>query len=370
MGKNLKPLRMMYQTPTESQTLPRELKIIIDGREYTYKRIDLENPELKLRYGLNPHQPAALYTPTEGGWGLSKMKVIKNAKGGISANNLCDGYNAMRITAYFQNSKATSIIKHLNPVGAAIGETTAQTIREAWTIDQRAAYGCTMATNHEIDMEAAKEIISEGKYIECIFAPKYSEEAIKILSQKRTLRIIEAPKPNPQNPKTEYHTPINIRILGDTIILEEHFHTKITSLQALRRLNEGENTGVVTERKPEEWEEEWMLHAWWICAEKSSNGVVLWRGNKTIAVACGQQDRISAIEIAIQKAKRNHHETRGSALASDGFMLPDNIPPLAEAGITAIIQPGGSIHDQEIIRECNRNGITMIFTGERIFRHF
>jgi len=366
MVKKIEKLRELYSKPKLNVNLPLELKIIINGVEYKYKRMDLENEKLKLRYGLNPHQAAAIYQLEEDN---RKMKIIKLGKGGLSANNICDGYNAMRITSYFKDKKAATIIKHLNPTGTAIGELKDNgewIVEETWKIDPRAAYGCVMGLNFKVDLETAKTLTREDKYIECIYAPEYSEEAIEILSRKKNLRIIEAPTIN----LDEHLTPLNIRMVGDMIILEEHFKTKIRDINTLRKLNEKPETGVVTERKPTPQEEEWMLYAWWICAEKSSNGVVLWRGNKTIAVACGQQDRISAIEIAIEKAKRNNHETRGSVIASDGFMLPDNIPPLVKAGVTAIIQPGGSIHDEKIIEECNKHDITMIFTGERIFRHF
>ncbi|MEM3616128.1 MAG: hypothetical protein QXX09_05705, partial [Candidatus Methanomethylicia archaeon] len=241
---------------------------------------------------------------------------------------------------------------------------------DAWNVDERASYGCVIGLNFTVNEELAEAIINQNKFIECIFAPRYVEKSLEKLSKKRSLRIIEAPIPKPQKPEREYHTPFNIKVLGDIIILETHFHTKITSIEELRKIYDEQNLGIVTNRKPTREEEEWLLHAWWICAEKSSNGIVLWRENKTIAVACGQQDRIGAIEIAIEKAKRNKHELRGSVMASDGFLLPDNIPPLIREGITAIIQPGGSIHDEEIIRECNKNNITMILTGERIFRHF
>lgn len=372
MKKEIKYLREIYSRPVESEHLPKKLKIVIDDVEYTYKRIDLENEYLKLRYGLNPHQSAALYKP-ENGVGFSKFKILKTGKSGLSTNNLNDGYNSIRITSYFKDKKAVSIIKHLNPAGVAIGELNSNggiIVEEAWNIDSRASYGCVMGLNFKVDFETAKTIVSQEKYIECIFAQGYSEEAIEILSKKRSLRIIEAPIQDIQNPVKEHYIPLNIRIIGNTIILEEHFYTKITSIEVLRKLNENPETGVVTNRNPTPQEEEWLLYAWWICAEKSSNGVVLWKGNKTIGIACGQQDRIGAIEIALEKARRNKHEIRGSVLASDGFMLPDNIPPLAEAGVTAIIQPGGSIYDEQVINECNKHNIAVIFTGERIFRHF
>ncbi|MEM3616131.1 MAG: hypothetical protein QXX09_05720 [Candidatus Methanomethylicia archaeon] len=370
--KNIKSLREIYSRQLESENLPRELKIIIDGVEYRYKRMDLEDETLKLRYGLNPHQSSAIYKP-EDDMGFSKIRLLKTGKGGLSSNNINDGYNAMRITSYFKDKRAVSIIKHLNPAGVAIGELNTNggwIVEEAWGVDPRASYGCVMGLNFKVDFETAEAIVKQDKYVECIFAPEYSEEALEILSKKRSLRVIEVPIPKVQDPIQEHKIPLNIRVIGNTIILEEHFKTKLTSIEKLRELDEKTETGVVTNRRPTPKEEEWMLYAWWICAEKSSNGVVLWRENKTIAVACGQQDRIGAIEIAIEKAKRNNHKTMGSVLASDGFMLPDNIPPLVEAGVTAIIQPGGSIHDEQIIEDCNKHDIAMIFTGERIFRHF
>jgi len=368
-------LRNIYRRPVPAEALPRRLKIILDGREYIYRRVDLEDEKLKLRYGSNPHQPAAIYVPENLPRNFSNIKILKYAKGGLSSTNLEDGYRAMRIVSYFKDVSAVAIMKHLNPSGVAISlfgdESPAEIFEKAWNCDPRAAYGCTVGFNVEVDGEVAEEIVKSGKYVECIFAPSYSNSALKKFNEKKSLRLVQSPLIDLPtiNETPPSHFPYEIRVFGDILLFEKPFYTKIKCLEDLEKLSE-QGLGVVTERKPTRDEMIDLLHAWWICCEKRSNGIVLWRRDRTLAIGLGQQDRIGAIEVALYRARLFGHSLEGSVAASDGFMLEDNVKPLAEAGVKAIIQPGGSVFDAKIIKKCDEYDIAMIFTGERVFRHF
>ena len=369
-------IREIYRKPISATGFPKRIKIIFDKEEYTYHLMEMEDEKLRLRYGANPHQPAALYVPETIEREFSKIKILKYAKGGLSASNVEDGYRAMRVVSYFSKQLTVSIMKHFNPIGVAIAldeeESTDTVFKKAWNCDPRAAFGCVVGFNREVNEDVADDIIKTKKYVECIFAPRYSQKALEGFKEKKSLRIVQAPLiklSHSINPPATYF-PYKIEIFEDTILLERPFYTKIRSLEDLKKLNENAETGVVTDREPTTQEMRDMLHAWWVCCEKRSNGIVIWKRDRTLAVGVGQQDRIGAIEVALQRAKLFGHDLNGSVIASDGFMLKDNVEPLAKVGVTAIIQPGGSISDPEIIKKCNEKGITMIFTGERVFRHF
>jgi len=158
----------------------------------------------------------------------------------------------------------------------------------------------------------------------------------------------------------------DIVVLDDgSLILEDSYRTRLQSLEQLRMLP------VVTKRSPSEAEYQALLHSWWVVCEVRSNGVVFWKDDGSQAIGTGQQDRIGAIEACIEKAHRFGHDLKGSVMASDGF-LPniDNVEAVAREGVSSIVQPGGSVEDQELIRACDERGITMVLTGERSFRHF
>lgn len=298
------------------------------------------------------------------------MKLLKSGKQGLSATNVEDGYRALRIVSYFRE-KAAAVMKHLNPAGVGIAaedsEDLGSIFEKAWNGDSRASYGCVAGLNSPVEKSLADNIVGQNKYVECLFAPGFSEESVEILGERRDLRIVEVKE---ARELLDSPLPYEIKVLGDLILLEQPFYTKLRSIQDFSDLGKDGKTGVVTKKSPTQNETEDLLRAWWICCEKRSNGVVIWKGDRVLAVGTGQQDRIGAIEIALARARRCGHDLRGGVLASDGFMLWDNIDPLAEAGIAAVVQPGGSVSDKELIEKCDGNGMAMVFTGERVFRHF
>jgi len=366
-------LRRMYRTAVSAEGLPETISMNIGEAQFTFHKTSwkVDDELLGLRYGTNPHQAAAIYRPVaSGNTFLGGMNLLKSGKSGLSATNVEDGYRALRIVNYFSRP-AVAVMKHLNPsgVGVAYGddETLAGVFEKAWSGDSRAAYGSVVGFNVPVDRGVAENIVEQNKYVECMFAPSFASEALELLKEKRDLRAVEVPKASRllDNP-----FPFEIKVFGDAILLEQPFYTKLRSVGDLLALETDKKTGVVTEKSPTEQEMQGLLCAWWVCCEKRSNGVVIWKRDKALGVGTGQQDRIGAIEIALARAKRCGHDLRGSVLASDGYMLWDNVDPLAEAGISAIIQPGGSVSDKELIQRCNQSGVSMIFTGERAFRHF
>jgi phosphoribosylaminoimidazolecarboxamide formyltransferase/IMP cyclohydrolase len=368
-----KDLRKIYRTAVSAESLPETISLIMGERHFTLHKISWKGDDepMGLRYGTNPHQAAAIYKPDDpekiffGG-----MNLLKSGKNGLSATNVEDGYRALRIVNYF-SKPAAAVMKHLNPsgVGVAYGEKDklAEIFEKAWNGDSRAAYGSVVGFSVPIDKGVAENILQQQKYVECLFAPGCAPEALKLLEEKRDLRIVEVPK---ADKLLDSLFPYEIKVFGDVILLEQPFYTKLRSIEDLSELEKDKKTGVVTKRAPTEQERRNLLYAWWVCCEKRSNGVVIWKRDKVLGVGTGQQDRIGAIEIALARAERCDHDLKGSVLASDGYMLWDNVDPLAEAGVTAVIQPGGSVSDKELIEKCNQYDITMIFTGERVFRHF
>ncbi|UCD73536.1 MAG: IMP cyclohydrolase [Candidatus Bathyarchaeota archaeon] len=335
----------------------------IGDKQYLFCKVswDINGDPRGLRYGTNPHQTAAMYVPEDRKRRFLAATTWKKwGKNGPSATNIEDGYRALRIVSYFD--KATvAVMKHLNPTGVGISyrDENADAFEKAWSGDPRAAYGSTIGFNSYVDKETAEKIVQ--RYVECLFAPSYSPSALKVLQQKVNLRVAEVPDINKLGSELFPH---EIKVLGNSVILEQTFATKIKSLSDLKSCR------CATKRKPEKQEIWNMLCSWWVCSEKRSNGVVIWRDDRALAVGTGQQDRIGAIEIALERAKRVGHSLDGSALASDGFMLQDNIEPLAKVGVTSIIQPGGSRYDENVIEQCEKYDISMLFTGERVFRHF
>jgi len=356
-------MREMYRTAVSDEGLPMSLTLTIDEKQYSFRKLswNIDGGLRGLRYGTNPHQAAAIYVPEDRTKRfMAGLTWAKWGKGGPSATNIEDGYRAIRIVNHFQKP-AVAVMKHLNPAGVGISneEKLVDAFKRAWNGDPRASYGSTVGFNAPVDRVTA-EVIAE-RYVECIFAPGYSPEALELLRGKQNLRMAEIPDIGGLEKEA---FPYEIKILGNALILEQRFTSKIRSLSDLK------DCECVTRRRPSVRELRDMLYSWWVCSEKRSNGVVIWKGDEALAVGTGQQDRIGAIEIALDRAQRSGHDLKGSTLASDGFLLGDNVTPLAEFGVTAIIQPGGSISDGTVIEECEKHDISMLFTGERVFRHF
>ena len=354
-------IRKIYRT-AQKEDYPESLRLILGGRtiEYSKVRWKIDGQDRGLRYGTNPHQKAALYRPaTQGGTGMGSVEWVKWGKDGPSATNVEDGSHGLRIVRYFDQG-AVAVLKHLNPSGVAVqtsNEPYHEIYRRARDADPRAAFGSVVVLNRPVDKSTAEELAKT--FVEVVYAPSYEETSLKILNAKKDVRLGKV-MPNPGS------TSPDIVVLDDgSLILEDSYSTKIRSKEDLQALP------VPTTRKPNDAESRDLLHSWWIACEVRSNAIVFWNNGVTLAVGTGQQDRIGAIEGCIEKAHRYGHDLRGSVMASDGFLPKvDNVEAIAKEGVSAIIQPGGSVEDHDIVQACNNQRISMVLTGERSFRHF
>jgi len=354
-------IRRIYRT-SQKEDFPESIKLILDGRTIEYSKVHwkIEGQNHGLRYGTNPHQKAALYRPAESGLGVGSVEWVKWGKDGPSATNIEDGSHGLRIVRYFDRP-AVAVMKHLNPSGVAT-ETSSEALREVYAkardADPRAAFGSVVVLNRPVDKSTAEEL--SKTFVEVVYAPDYVDSALTIFNAKKDIRLGKVPV----NPEPSTHP--NIVVLEDgSLILEDSYSTKIRSMQDLKTLP------VATSRKPSDAEYRAILYSWWTACEVRSNAVVFWKDGTTLAIGTGQQDRIGAIEACIEKAHRYGHDLKGSVMASDGFLPKmDNVEAVAKEGVSAIIQPGGSVEDSELIKACNTHKISMVLTGERSFRHF
>lgn len=354
-----KSIRKLYSTALE-EDFPESIKITIGDHETTYRK------HMSLRYGENPHQPAAFYSPTEGPLSVGDVKLLKTGKSGLSMTNVEDTNNSMRIVSYF-NQPACAVMKHVNPSGAAAqnkDEPLVEVYKKARDCDALAAYGSVAGFNRMVDVATAEEIMNS--YVEAVVAPGYEEGCMEYFGKKKNIRIMQVDGIEEISKYVgDPMWPLDISVQMDgSIVLQAPMLTKLKSVDDLR---------VVTEKQPTAQELKDMLFSWYICMNVRSNGVVLGKENATIGIGTGQQDRVTAVKLALEKADMRGHkaEIAGSVLASDGFFpFRDSIDLLAEYDVKACVQPGGSLKDKEVIAACNEHGIAMVFTDERCFRHF
>jgi phosphoribosylaminoimidazolecarboxamide formyltransferase/IMP cyclohydrolase len=307
------------------------------------------NKKQELRYGENPHQSAAFYTnPDISLTGVATATKLHGKE--LSFNNILDIESAFETVKEF-DEPTCAVIKHTNPCGAATANTVLQAFRDAWDGDPVSAFGGIVGFNRNLDWETANAV-SEAGFIECIIAPGYEKAALEILKGKKNIRILETGKIS----KNEIYDYDMKRIVGG-VLVQERDRKDITD----------QDLKVVTVKSVSEPELESLLFSWKIAKCVKSNAIVLARGTKTVGIGAGQMSRVDAVFMAISKA---NEKSKGSVLASDAFFpKPDAVQLAAENGVTAIIQPGGSVMDQEVIRACNEAGIAMVITGLRHFRH-
>jgi phosphoribosylaminoimidazolecarboxamide formyltransferase / IMP cyclohydrolase len=299
-----------------------------------------------LRYGENPHQAAGWYQTgnTPSGWAAATKLQGKE----LSYNNLVDLEAARLIIAEFTDKPAATIIKHTNPCGTAIGETLHEAYTKAFNADSISAFGGIVALNHPIDAATATEL--SKTFLECIVAPGCDDEAKAILGAKQNLRVLVLP---------DLHTgPSQIvkQIAGGFLVqAADDMGTQACEWK------------VVTDRQPTESELEELVFAWKVCKHVKSNAIVVTKNRTTIGVGAGQMNRVGSAKIALEQAGK---ATPGATLASDGFFpFDDSVRIAAAAGITAIVQPGGSLRDADSIKAANELGLLMMFTGVRHFMH-
>lgn len=355
-------IRRIYRTARD-EYLPPTLKLEIGDRMFEYSKVQWNvGGRLRgLRYGTNPHQKAALYRPVSSKGGIGNVNWLKWGKDGPSATNIEDGSHGMRITSYFKEA-AVAVMKHLNPSGVAVslkGDSLSRVYARARDADSRAAFGSVVVFNSHVDRETAVEIMKS--FVEVVYAPGYASDALAVFESKRDIRVGEVPSLSRSEGE-----PLDLVVLDDgSLIVEDQYRTSISSLEKIRQLQ------VPTKKRPSEQEYVDLLYAWWVACEVRSNAMVFWKDGASLAVGTGQQDRIGAIENSIDKARKLGHGLAGSVLASDGFLPKlDNVEALARERVAAIVQPGGSVEDAEIVKACDERGIKLVLTGERSFRHF
>ena len=317
------------------------------GEKYPEKLTITFDKVQDLRYGENPHQEAAFYKGMNPSYSLANAKQLHGKE--LSYNNIQDGNAAIEILKDFEGQPAVVALKHMNPCGVGIGDTLEAAWEKAYEADPISIFGGIVAMNQTVTVPVAEKLANI--FLEIIIAPAFEEEAFAILSKKKNIRLMQLDTSLDVTTKVKY-TNVNDGLLVQD--MDRH------------SLNE-EELRCVTNRKPTEEEMKQLLFAWKVVKHVKSNAIVLVKDNMTIGVGAGQMNRVGAAKIAIEQAGE---KAKGSVMSSDAFFpMPDTVEAAVEAGITAIIQPGGSIKDQLSIDVCNEHGIAMIYTGIRSFKH-
>ncbi len=304
-----------------------------------------------LRYGENPHQKAAFYKD-ESVVEPSVSNAVQLHGKELSFNNIIDLNAALEIVKEFEEP-AAAIIKHTNPCGAATAKTLTKAYIDALDSDRLSAFGSVVGFNRPVDTELAETILKEADFVECIVAPSYEAEALEALKVKKNLRLLEVK--NFGIKITKFDKDMK-KVVGGILVQDRDVAgIKESDLK------------VVTKVKPTNEQLKSLLFGWVVAKHVKSNAIVLCQGTKTVGLGAGQMSRVDSVRIASEKAL---HRSKGSTLASDAFFpKEDGIDEAHKAGVKAIIQPGGSIRDKEVIETADRFGIAMIFTGVRHFKH-
>ncbi len=299
-----------------------------------------------LRYGENPHQKAALYARAGEAAALEAWKEGKE----LSYNNLLDLEAAVRLVSEFEGP-ACVIVKHCQPCGAASAATLGEAYAAALRTDELSAFGGIVAFNRALDGATATEVAKQ--FVECVAAPELSNGAAAAFAHKKNVRLVRLAVDALASPD-----PWSVRHVGKWALLQREDPAPPPAWRS------------VTKRAPGEDELRALRFAWSVVGAARSNAIAIARGTALIGLGSGQTSRVDAVDVALMKAKRAGYEVKGGALASDGFFpFADNIEHAAEAGITAIAQPGGSMRDAEVVEACDRHRIAMMFTDRRVFRH-
>lgn len=300
-----------------------------------------------LRYGENPHQKAAFYKKPLGST-FSIANAVQLHGKELSYNNINDADAALQIVKEF-SAPAAVAVKHMNPCGVGTGETGFEAFTKAFEADPVSIFGGIIAFNREVDAETAAKL--HEIFLEIIIAPSFSEEALTILTAKKNLRLLTIPFNDAKKPEFKMTT-----IEGGLLVQEQDRYTL-----------EDANVTIATKRQPTDAEWAALKLGWKVVKHVKSNAIVVTAEDMTIGIGAGQMNRVGAAEIALKQAGS---KAEGAALASDAFFpMDDTVEAAAKAGITAIIQPGGSIRDADSIKKADEYGIAMVFTGVRHFKH-
>lgn len=310
---------------------------------------------LDLRYGENPHQKAALYEETGARsceWGIVTAKKLQGKE--LSFNNILDLEAAWNLISEFQEPGAV-IVKHNNPCGIALADRPVEAFRKALACDPMSAFGGIVAFNRDVDGETASEMVK--MFMECAIAPAYQPEALELFKKKENVRVLE----HASYLTTAAHELDVKRVSGGALVQEKDYPQRL-------------EFKTVTKRAPTPIEIASLDFAWKVVKHVKSNAIVLARERATVGIGAGQMSRIDALKVAAMKLHQKEPILRGHTeplvLASDGFFpFRDTVDEAARTGVSAIIQPGGSVRDVESVQAANEMGIAMVFTGMRHFRH-
>jgi phosphoribosylaminoimidazolecarboxamide formyltransferase/IMP cyclohydrolase len=329
----------------------------------TPSRLSLSLRKIKeLRYGENPHQPAAWYA-LEPAFGLGAARVLQGKE--LSFTNLLDLDSAARIALEF-TEPAAAVIKHTNPCGAAIGVTIDEAYLRARDADSLAAFGGIIGLNRRIDAPTARALVST--FIEAVIAPGVEEDARPILAAKANMRVVVADLAPERDPAARR----DIRSILGAMLVQQRDEVLEARTPWTSRTLDAAGLKVVTRRAPSQSEWVALRFAWRICTHVKSNAVIFTDAFRTLAIGAGQMSRVDAVQVAVMKAGNSGggNALDGSVAASDAFFpFRDGLDALARAGATAVVQPGGSLRDSEVIAAADEHGIAMVFTGKRHFRH-
>jgi phosphoribosylaminoimidazolecarboxamide formyltransferase/IMP cyclohydrolase len=307
-----------------------------------------------LRYGENPHQRAAWYTTDEhreGAGGLGELQQLQGKE--LSFNNLLDVDAAAAALAPWAETPACVIIKHTTPAGIAVGRSPREAYERALATDAKSAFGSVVGFNTVVDRATAEAM--RELFVEVVVAPRVHADALAVFQEKRNLRVVELPRPD-DAPSWDFR-----RVRGGFLVQDRFRYGGVA---------EESQWKVVTRRQPSpaEWDD--LRFAWAAVAAVKSNAILLARDGRAIGIGAGQMSRVDASFLAVHKARLAGHDPAGAVLASDAFFpFRDGVDEAAAAGVRAVIQPGGSVRDTEVIAAADEHGMTMILTGVRQFRH-
>jgi phosphoribosylaminoimidazolecarboxamide formyltransferase/IMP cyclohydrolase len=327
------------------------------GAERFPEKLDLHFERRQaLRYGENPHQPAAFYVETPAPPATVAAAEVLHGKE-LSFNNLLDLDSALSLVCEFREPAAV-VVKHNNPCGAAEAATLEEAFRKAYEGDPLSAFGGILGFNRSLDVATALRVSEPNRFVECIIAPDFEPAALEVLttrpSWKKSVRLLRT---GPLGVRAGRAPGLDYRRLEGGLLVQVRDEGGDDFVQAR----------VVTKRPPTEKEMVGLRFAWRVCKHVKSNAIVLVRGAMVVGVGAGQMSRVDSVHMAVRKAG---DRSRGAVLASDAFFpFRDNVDEAARAGVTALVQPGGSMRDADSIAACDEHNLAMVFTGVRHFRH-
>lgn len=337
-----------------------EKLLLEDGTPVTFAPIEVRVLErtMELRYGENPHQAAGLYQRKD--VSTSHQPLWKQLQGKeLSYNNLLDTHAALDLSIEVRRAlpekPSAVIIKHSNPCGVALAKSPLEAFQDARACDPVSAFGGIVAISHEVDKPLAESILEQ--FVEIVIAPSYSKDSMEVFAKKKNVRVIEYSKELEKRIGEGF---VSVRNFIDEFLLQSSDSSMVTLSKAL----------AVTEKSPDTQMLSDLELAWRLCKHVKSNTIVIVKDGKAVGIGAGQMSRVDAAHIAISRAKQHGFSIDGSVAASDAFLpFPDTLELLQSAGISALVQPGGSIKDEDVIAAANKLGVVMLFTGERHFRH-